>query len=108
MVLTDLINDLELNKTILIGVSGAVTGVVAGKLDFDNKVENSEKTFSSKDKRIEKESLIASCSLISGCGAFDSEGSYSSNFLELMTYTAMFRLGYEVSHFFYENYLTQR
>ena len=65
MVLTDIVSDLEIKKTIMIGISGAMTGLAAGYFNFDQKVRDKEGKIFSNNKKIEKEMLVDSFSLIS-------------------------------------------
>ena len=102
MVLTDIVSDIEINKSITLGISGVVTGLVAGYLNFDKKVEDRKGKIFSNNKKIEKEMLISSFSTISGLGAFDLAGSHPTNISEIIIYSFLFRAGYGVGHYIHE------
>ncbi len=108
MVLTDILSDLEINKSITLSISGVITGLAAGYLNFDQKVEDRKEKIFSNNKEIEKEMLIDSFSLISSFGAFDLAGSYPSNISEVMIYSFLFRSGYGVGHYIHKKYLRRK
>ena len=103
--LTDLVNDLDMGKTLVVGTYGSITGILASALDFDKRVEKKKHKLFKTNKNIEKEGLKGLISFIGGFNAADlSSGTKTSNCGEIITYTLTFRAGYSLGHYICDKY----
>ena len=104
--LTDLINDLDITKALVVGAYGSFAGILASSLDFEKKIDKKKYKFFKTNKEIEKESVKSLISVIGGFDAADlSNGSILSNFGEVMIYTVTFRASYSLGHYIYDKYI---
>jgi hypothetical protein len=98
MELSDFISDLEQTKILSLSAFGVITGGVAGIVKFDEIIENSKRKFFSEDKSINKLSAKLAISATAGVTSTNYDGSLLSNIVEGLTYSVLFRIGYEAGY----------
>ena len=112
MELSDLITDIDSKKVLSIAFFGALTGAIAGHINFEEKMSESNRpSFRKLYDKVGKEGIKAIISMAGGIPAINYEkGTTATNFFEGIMYTAEFRLGYEVGYNGYKtikNYLNK-
>tara|TARA_Y100000310_G_C20699165_1_gene828071 strand:- start:432 stop:791 length:360 start_codon:yes stop_codon:yes gene_type:complete len=99
--LTEIIQDIEIKKTLVVGCSGIIIGTVAGFLDLDGRIKK-RKTIFSENKKLDTEIIKSAVALTSGIGSVDYGGSVLSNLGECGVYTISSRVGFEIGHRVYK------
>ncbi len=99
MEISDFISGIEQTKILGASAFGFITGGVARVINFDNRIENRKrKNIFSKDVEKEKKYTKLAIAGISGLTSTTYNGPISSDALEVITYSSIFRLGYEVGY----------
>tara|TARA_Y100000310_G_C20650906_1_gene799369 strand:- start:1140 stop:1472 length:333 start_codon:yes stop_codon:yes gene_type:complete len=98
MELSDLFSDLEQHKTLSLTFFGFITGSVARLINFEERVKKSKRKLFSENKNVERRSVELMVSSVAGVTSINYGGPLVSDFGEGLTYTALFRLGYEAGY----------
>ena len=100
MELTDLVADIESRKLIGVASFGAITGVLAGVVNFHDDMDKSTKPiFRKLYDNIGKEGIKTMIAMIGGVTSVNYHaGNVFNNIVEGLIYTAEFRLGYEIGY----------
>ena len=104
MELSDFFSDLEQHKTLSLTAFGAMTGVIAGVMNLDERIDKSKRKIFSENKKIEKISAKLMASSVAGVTSVNYNGSLVSNIGEGTTYAVLFRLGYEAGYQITKNF----
>ena len=100
MEISDLISDIESRKLIGIASFGAITGAIAGMVNFHDNIDKSTKPiFRKLYDKVGKEGIKTMIAMMGGVSSVNYQtGNIITNIVEGLVYTAEFRLGYEIGH----------